>query len=332
MEAPSSDLSQNDRDVHLNALNLSLNTLILQALLHGLYTGIVAVTLWIIFSSPRQLRSTLLRIIILTLYVVLTILFGINWAFERYAFIEHGDNYYTVFTALINPGPWWRAYTLTSGISGGISTLLVDITIIWRCWTLWDRQWRVVLVPIFCAVAGTTMKIMAILSTFRNLTDGISKHGQFAADIDWSLIYIMLTLATNFTCTFLIIYRIVRHAQGISASRKIVEILIESSAMYSFSLIIYLALVSKNSEAAYYADIIAAYVKAVVPTLLVGRVSAYANTISQRQKMVAMWENHHPLTMGIKCCRDCRARKLYDLRVGSVTNRDFAWDSADVSV
>lgn len=102
---------------------------------------------------------------------------------------------------------------------------------------------------------------MQMFSDIRTLTNNISKNAQFAADIDWSLIYIVLILATTLLCTFLIIYRIVRHAPEISASRKIVEILIESSAMYSLSLIIYVALVSKNLEAGYYADTIAAYVR-----------------------------------------------------------------------
>ncbi len=161
------------------------------------------------------------------------------------------------------------------------------------------------------------MKIMQILSAVRNFNHDLNGNALFEANIDWSLIYAFLTLATTLTCALLIIYRIVRHAPGMSASRKIVEMLIESSAMYSISLIIYLALVSKNSEVSYYADNITSYVrvslhrfaaiqesdifKAIAPTLLVGRVSAYANTISRRKKMVATWENHPPL---VGCFRE----------------------------
>ncbi len=105
------------------------------------------------------------------------------------------------------------------------------------------------------------MKIMQILSTVGNSANDISKHGQFAADVDWPLIYIFLTLATNLVCTLLIIHRILRRAPGMSATYKIVKMLIESAAMYSLSLIIYLALVSRNLDSAYYADVIATYVK-----------------------------------------------------------------------
>ncbi len=111
------------------------------------------------------------------------------------------------------------------------------------------------------SLSMSVMKAMQMFSDIHNLSDDISKIGQFATEIDWSLIYILLTLATTLMCTLLIVYRIFRHAPGMSASRKIIEMLIESSAMYSISLIVYLALVSQNSESSYYADIIAAYVR-----------------------------------------------------------------------
>ncbi|KAK0244821.1 hypothetical protein EDD85DRAFT_932819, partial [Armillaria nabsnona] len=105
------------------------------------------------------------------------------------------------------------------------------------------------------------MKSMQMFSNFNSFTDEISKTRSFEAEIDWSLIYILLTLSTTITCTFFIIYHILRHAPGMSASRKIIDMLIESSTIYSRSLIIYLALVSRNLESGCDADMIAAYMK-----------------------------------------------------------------------
>ncbi|SJL15475.1 uncharacterized protein ARMOST_18973 [Armillaria ostoyae] len=301
METPPSDLSQNDKNIIFYQLDLNLNRLILQALLHGFYTGIVAVTLWNIFTSPKHLRSTFLRTIIFILYVLSTISLAMSWAFGRRAFVHYGNNYYTVFAALLDYGPWWRANYVVGDVTGGISTFLVDITIIWRCWRLWNRQWKVIFIPILCAIAGTVTKSMQIRSNLLDSIDVISKTNVFAVDINWALIYILLTLATALLCTFSIIYRILRHAPEITTSHKIIAMLIESLAMYSLSLIIYIALVSRNLKASYYADTIAAYIRAIAPTLLVGRVSAYANTISARRKMVATFENHPPL---VGCFRD----------------------------
>ncbi|PBK96163.1 hypothetical protein ARMGADRAFT_759811 [Armillaria gallica] len=298
MQASPPGLSLDERSIHFDQLYTNLNTKILGALLHGLYSGIVSVTLWTISSSPKQSRSTFLRIIIIMLYVLRTIAFAMACAFVHHAFIEYSNNPYSVFIVL-DLGPWLSTNDLVAGITGGISTLLVDITIIWRCWTLWDHQWRVVLIPMVCTAAATVMKAMQTFSNFQNSTNDIS--AQFAVNVNWSLIYAVLMLATTVMCTLLIVYRIVRHATGMSASYKIIEMLVESSALYSISLIVYLALVSQNSESGSYADTIAAYVKVIAPTLLVGRVSAHANASSRRQQMVAMWESHPPL---VGCFRE----------------------------
>ncbi len=118
------------------------------------------------------MRSIFLCTTIIALYILLTIPFGIDWALLYCAFIEHGYNYYTILVALVSSGSLVTRCNLVISITGSVSTLLVDITIvghlidscryakphnlqIWRCWVLWDRQWRVILVSIVCATAGT---------------------------------------------------------------------------------------------------------------------------------------------------------------------------------
>ncbi|PBK96082.1 hypothetical protein ARMGADRAFT_1028298 [Armillaria gallica] len=197
-----------------------------------------------------------------------------NWAFVCPAFIQYGDNYYSVFSALTDEGPWWRAYYLIACITGGISTLLVDVTIIWRCWVVWDRQWRIISLPGICAIAAMIMKTMQILNDLHNYTYDISNTRLFAQNIDWSLIYALLVLATNLICTLLIVYRIIRFAQRLFLFRSIISALIESSAIYTLVLIVYLALVGRNMMVAYYADMVAAYIRAFSPTFLVLRVAA----------------------------------------------------------
>ncbi len=110
-------------------------------------------------------------------------------------------------------------------------------------------------------------KSLQIRSIFINTTRDIGNTGGFAADTDWALIYITLTLATTLLCTLLIVYRIVCLASGVSSYGKIVEIVIESSAMYSLTLIVYLALVARNLESSYYADMIMAYIKVSLPCI-----------------------------------------------------------------
>ncbi len=124
----------------------------------------------------------------------------------------------------------------------------------------WDR-WVSFLFWICHWLSISAMKTMQTLSILLNFTDDIKKSAHFAEDINWSLIYILMTLATTIICTILIIYRIVRLAHRIFLFRSIISTMVESSAMSSLVLIVYLALVVMNLELAYYADICAAYVR-----------------------------------------------------------------------
>ncbi|KAK0492339.1 hypothetical protein EDD18DRAFT_1109086 [Armillaria luteobubalina] len=279
MASPPANLSQYKIDLIFDSLDLNFNRMILEGLLQ-------AGTLWTASSTPKKAGNSFLLTVVIVLFVLTTIAFGVDWAYQRRAFIQNGTNFFTVFFALQAISPWWRVSQLVIGISGGLSTFIVDITIIWRCWVFWGRRWLIVVIPSLCAIAGTVAKSLQIRSTFINTTSDIGNTGGFAAQIDWALIYLSLTLATTLLCTLLIVYRIVRLASGVSSYGKIVEIVIESSAMYSLTLIVYLALVARNLDSAYYADIIMAYIKVIAPTLLVGRVAAGSNSNLGSQAIV----------------------------------------------
>ncbi|KAK0492341.1 hypothetical protein EDD18DRAFT_511366 [Armillaria luteobubalina] len=272
MDSPPANLSQYERDLIFDSLDLNFNRMILESLLQA--------------SSPKKARNSFLLTVVIVLFVLTTIAFGVDWAYQRRAFIQNGNNFFTVFFALQAISPWWRVSQLVIGISGGLSTFIVDITIIWRCWVFWGRRWLIILIPGLCAIAGTVAKSMQIRSVFINTTSDIGNTGGFAAQIDWASIYLSLTLATTLLCTLLIVYRIVRLASGVSSYGKIVEIMIESSAMYSLTLIIYLALVARNLDSAYYADMIMTYIKVIAPTLLIARVAASSNSNPSTQVIV----------------------------------------------
>ncbi len=104
------------------------------------------------------------------------------------------------------------------------------------------------------------MKAMQLFSDI-HLFHYFSQGTLFLTEINWSLIYIVLHLTTTLMCTLLIVYRIVRFAHRLFLFRHIISALIESAMIYTLMLIVYLALVGRNLMAAYYADIVAAYVK-----------------------------------------------------------------------
>ncbi len=82
------------------------------------------------------------------------------------------------------------------------------------------------------------------------------------------ILYISFNLATTLTCTLLIIYRIVtvvgvsRRTEGrLGVYHRFIEALVESSALYSVSVILFLAFTIRGDLGLYYLDAIATIAK-----------------------------------------------------------------------
>ncbi|KAK0453041.1 hypothetical protein EV421DRAFT_645906 [Armillaria borealis] len=297
-EIPS--LTTEDRQLVFQVLDVSFNRAILLGLLQGIYTCIFGYTFWTLFSTratPSNAGKKFMAATIFLLYIFTTISFSFDWAFQQYAYVSNGETFYTVFLALEAVGPWWRTYRLVTGIIGGINTVLADIAMIWRCWVIWSDNWLIVTPAIICTVAGTLSKVFQIYDSMSNVSSDISRTSGYTTKIDWSILYLSFTLATTVLTTLLIIYRIVKvgnsaYGTGLSSYRRVMEILVESAALYSISVIVYMGLVASNDQSAYYADAIMAYIKGIAPTLLVARVASgqglSPNKVSQETRVSSL--------------------------------------------
>ncbi|SJK98365.1 uncharacterized protein ARMOST_01630 [Armillaria ostoyae] len=261
------DLTDDDKAYAFQYLDATLNTAILYALLHGIYTGILAVTLWNIFiNNCWSIRRTLVFVIIL-LHALITINFTVNWSYVHSAFIKNGNSFWTVYLKL---GDTDRAVSLELGIPACISTIVADLYIIWCCWMVWGRRWVVVLPPILSLISATVSRIIEVSRPYFNDPPKI-----------FQMLSISFVLVTTLWCTVLIIYRIltvagVKHgADGqLRVHQHFIEVLVESSALYSISLIVFMALTIRGDFGLYYLDAIAGIAKGVAPTLLIGRAAA----------------------------------------------------------
>ncbi|PBK98875.1 hypothetical protein ARMGADRAFT_1073817 [Armillaria gallica] len=92
------------------------------------------------------------------------------------------------------------------------------------------------------------------------------------------VIYTSCILATTLWCTILIVIRILTVTRGANGRlgdyHHIIEVLVESSALHSVTLIIYIALEVNNNGASDCFDTLAAITNGIAPTLLAGRVAA----------------------------------------------------------
>ncbi len=106
----------------------------------GIYTGILAVTLWNIYE-PGALHSDLqvevncavinklwpirraLVLVIILLYILITTSFAVGWSSMHSAFIGNGKSFRTVYSKLNS----MRAFYLEVGIAASASTSLTDL-------------------------------------------------------------------------------------------------------------------------------------------------------------------------------------------------------------
>lgn len=115
-----------------------------------------------VMNKSRPIGRVMIAVIIL-LYIVTTVSTALIWFFVRDAFVNSGQNFFTVYEALTTPG----IIPGVMGTTGCICSILADTTIvgvtllgfsphanslcimqIWRCWIVWGRRWLTILLPI----------------------------------------------------------------------------------------------------------------------------------------------------------------------------------------
>ncbi|SJL14770.1 uncharacterized protein ARMOST_18238 [Armillaria ostoyae] len=264
-----SDVMDADRAIIFQTLDHDFNSALLNSLLQGLYTGIVAVTLWNIYTVKKSRPIGQAMIIIITLlYIATMVNFLIRWTEAHSQFVRNGQSFWTKFLCYSS---FNATVIIGASVPAAISTILADSTIIWRCWIVWGRRWLSILLPVLLLVSAVVFKLIATYQLYVSMSDYPL----------YLTLYSSSTLATTLWCTFLIIYRIVTIARaageaggGLRAYRHVLEVLVESSALYSIFLILCTAFFARNSIILGYFDVLAGIARGIAPTLLVGRVAA----------------------------------------------------------
>ncbi|KAK0466017.1 uncharacterized protein EV420DRAFT_806843 [Desarmillaria tabescens] len=259
------ELTDDEINFIFQALDTALNSIIFEFLLHGIYTGVLAVTLWTIYTNKSRPTGNVMTIAIILLYTMTSIGFAFGWSFAHSAFITvtNGQNFWTVYLKL-SIGTNDKS-VLSIGITGILCTILADSVTIWRCWVIWSRHKFIILFPTLCLVSGIVFKSIDMYMVF---TDGNTLH------LLYRVLYASFSLVTTAWCTLGIVYRILSVSGNLGAYRRTIEILVESSTFYSVALILYVALFAHNDWGACYLDSVATVARGIAPTLIVGRVAA----------------------------------------------------------
>ncbi|KAG7442562.1 uncharacterized protein BT62DRAFT_375447 [Guyanagaster necrorhizus] len=259
-------------------------------MMYGIYTCIFLTTVWSIVSHQQKYQNKIGRKIMLAFIVALyflgTIAVAVNWAFTRYCFITHGQNFWTVFSTFNNistvkqkASTFFLVESVATGVTGGLQNVIADLCVIWRCWTVWGYRWPVVFVPILCTIGAAISKGFQEYIEITELLNVHNPENFKPSSVDWTMAYISLSLAVTLMCTILIVLRIITVGRAnrktiFGSYRAIVEIVIESAALLSIILIIYMVTYARGAYAAIYVDSIAANIRGIAPTLIVGRVAS----------------------------------------------------------
>ncbi|KAK0465881.1 uncharacterized protein EV420DRAFT_798892 [Desarmillaria tabescens] len=302
------DLPDSDKAIIFETLDAHLNAMILCALLNGIYFGIVTITLWDIYTNKSRPIKQALTIIIALLYIITTVDLAFDWSVVRSVFIDHGQSFWTMFLFYTQPDSW---ISLVTGITSTVATILADITIIWRCWIVCSQQWLTVLLPVAFLICAVVFKMIGVYRGY------ISPEDVYALGFVLSSSFV---LATTLWCTLLIVYRIVTVARagtgigaGLRTYRHVIEVIVESSALYSVTLILYLAVYARNDASVAYFDPLAAVARGIAPTLLVGRVAAGHARPDESWKgsvISGTLRFHRTQTRGQNSERDCMSSDL----------------------
>ncbi|KAF9038945.1 hypothetical protein BDZ89DRAFT_391525 [Hymenopellis radicata] len=254
-----------------------LYTDILFIFCHAIHTCVFFVALYYTVKNGFNRQGIVFVGIITFLWCSESVIVGLEWAFLNNLFIVHGATLDSKLQyALFEPVPG----RLTIDVLRGLNVILADMVLIWRCWVLYGRNWKVVSVLSLFLIAETTSFAMILAAVSASTVSETT-----ISMTNWVLAYYALTVATNSLSTFLIISRIVRFSNAVNISLKtyrgLVEILVESALLYSA---IYICLIILYAYEFYsdvvfmgmyaYTQVMSCSITGIAPTLIIARVMA----------------------------------------------------------
>ncbi|KAJ6481447.1 hypothetical protein C8R47DRAFT_1073811 [Mycena vitilis] len=261
------------------------SSLIVEAWVYGLYTATLLLTLGMIVQGKHYTGSRKYRQIglILASYLCSSFHAALNWAYFSAAVDDNetptGPG---LIFSLTHMGAWMQGVADTFFC---LNVFLADCLFIWRCWVIWSRRWKIVVLPMLATISGLLLAgfIVADQVTAAQSSEPLTAAKTSKEFVQLSTIYFSLSVATSLTTTFLIIMRLAlfqrmskrlgtgAHSQSLNS---VIEILIESALLYSITLLTFVVLDANKDVNLYYAQNIHAQMAGFAPLLIILRVAA----------------------------------------------------------
>ncbi|KAF8188717.1 hypothetical protein BJ912DRAFT_968312 [Pholiota molesta] len=221
-------LSSITLDTKKSEISSTINSSMLLMFGMGMYTVIYFGTMYI-YLTRRLSKHRLVPATITILFLCNIIQISVQWYVTKWQFVDNGDNRDSVFVSLFDGLNWTY---LALEIPSYIGFVLADLLLLWRCFHVWNRSFRVISVPLILAITETALFCTKIAIPLASIPDTSTKVVAAA---------FFTTSATSFVTTVLIAYRIYSTAkhEGVSGRRfkHIIDIIVQSGAVYSLSLL-----------------------------------------------------------------------------------------------
>ncbi|EIM92383.1 uncharacterized protein STEHIDRAFT_164673 [Stereum hirsutum FP-91666 SS1] len=221
-------------------LDLYVGAFLLASFFFGAFSILILFSTYTILASGISKRGNLVKAAItITMYVMCAGHLGTSLAF-------YGTEY--------EQGTW--AFSLLEQSLTGlpvVNYIFSDAVVVWRCWLLWGRRWRILIVPfvLFLGTIATTAVALTFdleaLAFYTSYPDQARKLYRVSVS---DMVLWGLTLATNMWATSLVAYKAWRYRRSVRAflgtgNRKtqverLMALLVESGALYCFIWVMFL--------------------------------------------------------------------------------------------
>ncbi|KAJ3574898.1 hypothetical protein NP233_g1460 [Leucocoprinus birnbaumii] len=263
-------------DVLFAARDAIFNMTAMETFGDGIYSAIFWFTLYMLVFRRREKGVRLpisAFVVTIPLYMLAMIHLGIHWWLARLTFVVHAETSTESLLTFLNQPQWCNALSV---VTFSLMSLIADFVMVWRCWVIWDRNWKAAVVPFTMMLVAVAFCIMSAIFQI-DPASGLptSESNKFAK---FSAVYFGLSLGSTVISTSLIVYRIVAVARDTGFHlekpyRKVLEIIVESAVLYSISQIIFLPLLVRDDFSDAYPQAVLICMTGITPTLISSRVS-----------------------------------------------------------
>jgi len=209
-----------------------------------------------------------------TLVAIAVVMFCFSTAHVSLGFYRLIEGFIVLANEPGGPGAFFSNVSIPANVAKvGIHTvnsIFGDSVVVWRCFLVWGRSWKMCFLPILLVVASA---ICGFAQTYY-FAVGTDLHSAFSPMLEvWNGALFGLSLITNIVVTSLIATRVWYMLRMSGGSRnfrywRVLVIVIESGMIYSVALICEITLYFLNNNAFYIVYDPIGQLTGIVPTLI----------------------------------------------------------------